>query len=206
MLRGAGLGQRGVRLRLCVRPRPHSLPRPSPNLRSDVAPSYSTFPCVSFLSRQSLGSLTGEAAQPREDRARGGPGWGQDPSAPRPFPPPLACTERLGWSGGRRGLGTGVSTRSVRPSRLSALSTSLPTPARSPVGTRPRSGASAGAAVSPGPLLGSHLRKLAPRSSVGREVEEGERCIVAIRSKAISLLRGSRLPPNRENRTQKLAA
>lgn len=43
----------------CVRLRPSPLPRPSPNLGSDVAPSYSTFPCVSFASLQSLGRPAG---------------------------------------------------------------------------------------------------------------------------------------------------
>lgn len=80
---------------LCVRP---ALPRPSPNLRSDVAPSYSTFPCVSFPSRQSWGSLAARPPTPADTARRAGGGtWTY---APSPFLPPLAFAGRRGRGGG----------------------------------------------------------------------------------------------------------
>lgn len=72
---------------VCPSPPFHPLPHPSPNLESDVAPSYSTFPRVSSWSLQSPGSLLGEAAFPREYRAPGGAGRDGTQSFPAPLLP-----------------------------------------------------------------------------------------------------------------------
>lgn len=69
---------------VCPSPPFHPRPHPSPNLESDVAPSYSTFPRVSSWSLQSPGSLLGEAVFPREYRAPGGAGQDETQSFPAP--------------------------------------------------------------------------------------------------------------------------
>lgn len=103
---------RGVRICLCVRPRPHSLPRPSPNLRSDVAPSYSTFPGVSFPSRQSPGASPARPPTPADTARRAGRGGGGTPALRVPSRPLRPAP----GGGGERHTDTGVSTGSARHS------------------------------------------------------------------------------------------
>ena len=137
-------------LSLCVRPRPHLLPCPSPNLGSDVAPSYSTFPRVSFPSRQSPGRLPGGAAHPGGYGALGGAGRGGDasPGAGSPCPPPPACAGRGSGRRWGRGLGRGQ----LAPPRCPP-SVPLPPPQRGAwVGTRSWSRAGAGAFLGPDPF------------------------------------------------------
>lgn len=95
---------------VCPSPPFHPRPHPSPNLESDVAPSYSTFPRVSSWSLQSPGSLLGEAVFPREYRAPGGAGQ----SFPAPF-----C---------QHGAGGGSPDQEWRVSAGSPLLSGLPTP------------------------------------------------------------------------------
>lgn len=150
---------RGVRVRICVCvsfPTLSPLPRPSPNLGSDVAPSYSTFPCVSFASHQSPGRPAGEAAHPRGYCAQGGAGrgGGGSPGSASPFPPPLA-------RGGRRGArreapGPGLVRGQLAPP-ASRLSVPFPPPRRAGPGSGPDLGPGAGALLCPGPLSSSHL-------------------------------------------------
>lgn len=144
-----GWGGGGV----CVRPRPRPLPRPSPNLGSDVAPSYSTFPRVSFASRQSPGRPAGEAAHPAE-KARGA-GRGREPRRSESLPAPSGPRRK----GAREARGPGLALGQLTP-LASRLSVPLPLPQRVGSGSgpdRPWSGAGAGTLLCPGPLSSSHL-------------------------------------------------
>lgn len=103
---------------VCPSPPFHPLPHPSPNLESDVAPSYSTFPCVSSWSRQSPGSLLGEAALPGEYRAPGGAGRDWTQSLPAP-----SCPH---WEGRAATTSGGLVRGSPSPSDLPTPQFSAP--------------------------------------------------------------------------------
>lgn len=181
---------------VCASPPFHPLPRPSPNLGSDVAPSYSTFPRVSSPSRQSPGRLTGEAAHPRGFRAQGGAGQGGSRSAASPCPTPPA---RAGRGSERRG--DWVSAGSARLSRLPPLQACPQAEARD----RGR-GWLLGPPCARAPFAARTSRLLATFSSVGRELAAG----VGVGSKGVranivfrghfAALRGRGSPPPRRTK------
>lgn len=137
------------------------LPRPSPNLGSDVAPSYSTFPRVSFASRQSPGRLW-RGRPPRREGARGGAG--REPRAQRVLPPPLA----RGGRGRGEARGPGLALGQLSPLSLSPRCLSpCPSAGSGSDQTDPRSGQALGLYSAPARFL-ARTRLSATLSGLGR--------------------------------------
>lgn len=148
----------------CVRPRPRPLPRPSPNLGSDVAPSYSTFPRVSFASRQSPGRPAGEAAHPAE-KARGA-GRGREPRRSESLPAPSGPRRK----GAREARGPGLALGQLTPLALASRCLS-PCPSAWDLGqdqTDPGPGQALGLYSAPARFLARTSRLSATLSGLGR--------------------------------------
>lgn len=93
-------------LRLCVRPRPHPSLGPSPNLGSDVAPSYLTFPRVSSPKSPIAGAPCRRGLPtPAESARRTGRGGGGSRCAGAQ-PAPLQEGEREPRDAGDHGVGS----------------------------------------------------------------------------------------------------
>lgn len=92
------------------------------------------------------GALLARPPTPANTARGAGRGGGRTPALPIPSRPLWPTSSGWGRVGGRRGWGTGVSTGSVRPSRLRAPRHLSPCPS-----TEPGSGPDLGPGLVPGP-------------------------------------------------------